>query len=253
MVRTIGFSILALALVGIVPSTVQAADDELGFDVTGGFFSKYVWRGQLITDDYVFQPDISVSYKGFTGGVWGNLELTDYSDNEGEFTEVDYYFDYSAATGIDGVGFSVGAIHYDFPSGGGIEGTTELYWGLDFDAPLDPYIVVYHDIDEVSGTYATAGVSKSFANFIEGIDMEVGASIGWGSSEYNEGYWGVSESGFNDLTVSAAWPTALGETGWTFTPSISYVTLVDNDLRDSDAFGTASDHFYTGLSLSTSF
>ena len=83
--------------------------------------------------------------------------------------------------------------------------------------------------------------------------MEIGASIGWGSKSYNKGYWGdvYDNSGLNYLAVGVAFPIGLGN--WTFTPSINYVTLLDNDAKDSDAYSTSSDYFFTALSFSTSF
>jgi hypothetical protein len=37
--------------------------------------SKYVWRGQeLSRDSIVIQPSMTISYKGFSGNLWGNAE-----------------------------------------------------------------------------------------------------------------------------------------------------------------------------------
>jgi hypothetical protein len=46
--------------------------------------------------------------------------------------------------------------------------------------------------------------------------------------------------------------------GWTLTPSVNYVTLVDSDVRSADTYATASgnddsDYLFTGLTLSRSF
>jgi len=50
-----------------------SADDGIDFEVTTDFFSKYIWRGQNLDDDPVFQTGISASYKGLTALI---LKLT---------------------------------------------------------------------------------------------------------------------------------------------------------------------------------
>src|SRR6056297_3389533 len=106
-------AILVLTAIG---SSLQA-DDKIEFEITADYFGKYIWRGQNLSDDPVFQPGISATYNNFTAGVWGNLETTSINNNSGEFTEWDYYLDYSnSLPGVDGVGYSVGIINYHFPS-----------------------------------------------------------------------------------------------------------------------------------------
>ncbi|MBN1787609.1 MAG: hypothetical protein JW806_04360 [Sedimentisphaerales bacterium] len=230
------------------------AKEEIAFGLTSDFYSKYVWRGQMLNDDYVYQPGISASYKGFSISLWGNVDLTDYGSNNGEFTEYDLTFDYTFQIN-EKVSFSVGGINYHFPSVVG--DTTEIYWGFAFDVPLSPSITVYHDIDNIDGTYVSAAVSHTLVKAFSltdsiGVDVELGASVGWGSSSYNKGYWGFDESGLNDLVFTVALPMDLGG-GWSVSPSFSYITLIDGKIRDSDAFSTDSDYFVTGISISKEF
>lgn len=249
-------SVLGLVIVvaAMCVSGTSFAMDGVGFGVSADFNSKYVWRGQLINDDYAFQPGISMTFDKFTAGIWGSLDMTDYTGNSGEFIEYDYSLDYTT-TIAEGVDLSVGVINYYFP---GLEDTTEIYYGLAFDLPLSPSVTVYHDVDEIKGTYVSFGIGHSIEKIAElcpdtPVAMEIGASLGWGSKSYNKGYWGApaTGSGLNDLAVSVAFPFELGN--WTISPSANYVTLVDKDVRKSDAFDTASDYFFTGISLSTSF
>ena len=144
-----------------------SADDGIDFEVTADFFSKYIWRGQNLDDDPVFQPGLSASYKGLTAAIWGNLEMTNINGNSGDFSEVDYSLDYSGAIpGIKGIGYCVGVIYYDFP-GTTVKDTTEIYWGLNFDLPLNPSITVYHDVDEAEGSYISLAASHSIEKIIE--------------------------------------------------------------------------------------
>jgi len=231
------------------------AEDKIDFEITADYFGKYIWRGQNLSDDPVFQPGLSASYKGLTAAIWGSLETTSINDNSGEFTEWDYSLDYSGDfPELKGVGYSVGLINYHFPSVAG--DTTEFYWGLNFDLPLSPSITVYHDIDEVKGTYASFGLSHSVDKIAEltpdmPVGMEISASLGFGGSSYNESYWGVKKDKLNDLAISISFPTEIA--GWTLSPSLNYVTLLSDSIRASDSFSSESDYFFVGISLSKSF
>jgi hypothetical protein len=253
-----------LVLVSLCTSAVLAeSDDKIGFTLTSDFNSKYVWRGQLLNDDFVFQPGATVSYKGFSFNAWGNMGLTDYNKglgyDSGEFTEWDFTLSYSGKFNPDGkLGYNIGVIHYQFPSS--YLDTTELFWGLTYDTFLSPTLTVYHDIDEAGGgIYANFAVSHTIEKVIKvtekiSADLVLGASIGWGNTEYNEWYWGAqsADSRLNDLVFKAALPFALpGD--WSVTPSISFITLADGNLRDADTYSTASDYFVAGVSISKSF
>jgi uncharacterized protein (TIGR02001 family) len=221
---------VAVALFGI--TTVGWAEDGVSFEVTADFFSKYVWRGQNVTDDWVFQPGVSATYGGLTGGFWGNLDLTDENDESGEFIEYDWYVDYSGQVN-ETVGYSIGAIYYDFPGG---EATTELYWGFSFDVAASPSVTVYHDVDVIDGTYVALGFGHSFEDIEDlpfGIDLS--ANLGWGDSKYNDGYWSTTTmpsigSELNDLTLTAAFPFEVGCVS--VTPSVTYVALLGSDVSD---------------------
>lgn len=246
---------LSWLVLSLAVSTVVYADDSLEFEITADFFSKYIWRGQNLDDDYVFQPGVSVAFGDITAGIWASTELTDINKNNGEITEIDYYIDYSIdIPGLEGVSFSGGVINYHFP---GISGdTTELYYGFSLDLPLSPSITIYEDIDQIDGTYVSFALShavEEIATLSDGssIAMEIGASLGYGDTAYNKGYWGLADGEMNDLALSLSFPMEIA--GWTFAPSINYVALMSDDISRTDKFSRESDYFFTGLSLSKSF
>jgi hypothetical protein len=250
-------AVLLVTLVSISQGQeTKKGKQEIDFEVTADFFSKYILRGQNLDDDPVFQSGISASYKGLTALVWGNLELTNINGNSGDFSEVDYLLGYSGTMpGMEGVDYSVGIIYYDFP-GTRTKDTTEIYWGLNFDLPLTPSITVYHDVDEAEGTYISFAVAHSIEKIAElgpdtPIGMEIGASLGWGSGSYNKYWWGTDQSKLNDLAFSVSFPIEIG--GWTVAPGLNYVTLLSDDIRATDAYGTDSDFFFAGVSLSKRF
>jgi hypothetical protein len=187
-----------------------------------------------------------------------------YGYDAGEFTEWDYTLSYSGKINPDSkLGYTLGVIHYQFPSS--FLDTTELYWGFTYDTFLSPSITVYHDIDEAGGaTYANFGISHTIENVIKvsektSANLVLSANLGLGSSEYNKWYWcdAVKRTAFNDLTLKAALPFTLAN-GWSVTPSISYVMLVDSRIRAADTYATSdhtqrSGYFIAGVSIGKSF
>ncbi|MFA6186987.1 MAG: hypothetical protein WC770_07240 [Phycisphaerae bacterium] len=235
------------------------AGDDFSFNLTSDFYTKYIWRGQVIDNGAVFQPSIGVGYKGWTASIWGNLNLTDYgvNDNSGEFTEYDLALDYSGKFSEDSkIGYSIGTIHYHFPSFSAID-TTEIYWGLNFDVPLSPAIKVYHGLGNENGAYVNLSIGHTYEKFMTFSEkcycnLVWGASLGWGNGTYNKDYWGVDESRLNDLAFTLALPICFPG-GWTVKPSINYVTLVDGTIRSSDVYAKSSDYLFTGVSIGKSF
>jgi hypothetical protein len=159
--------------------------------------------------------------------------------------------------GIAGVEYSVGAIYYDFPGcaadGSRCPDTTEVYWGLNFDLPLSPSLTVYHDVDEAEGSYVSLALGQCIEKIAElgphiPIAMEIGASLGWGSGSYNKYYWGTDQSKLNDFVLSVSFPVMIGD-DLTLSPNLNYVTLVSDDVRATDVYGTDSDFFFAGVRL----
>jgi hypothetical protein len=232
-----------------------AEDSKVGVDVSADFYGKYIWRGQNLSDDSVFQPGVGITWDRFTVGFWGNMDLTNINGNSGDFSEVDYSLDFSDDfPGIDKLSYSVGVIYYDFP-GTKVPDTTEVYWGLGVDVLSNPTITIYHDVDEAQGSYVNLGFSHSFDEIAKigdtPVGMDIGAGVGWGSSKYDRYYWGTGGSKMQDLSFSIAFPVEV--IGWTVKPSLNYVTLLSSTIRDTDAYRTESDYFFAGVSISKGF
>ena len=232
------------------------AEDDFSIGVTADFFSKYVWRGQNLVDDWVLQPGMNISYRGITASFWGNLDLTDENYNKDEFSEIDLTLDYSGQVpGADILNYTFGVIYYDFPVSGAGDDTWEIYWGFGLDVMASPSVTVYHDVDEAEGTYISFGIGHSFENVVElgpdvGLGVDLTAGIGWGSSGYNKSYWGPDKSALNDLVLSAAFPFEVA--GFTVTPSVNYVTLMSDDIRAPNTYAQ-NDMWVVGVGFAQDF
>ena len=258
-VLTICLAVLALGSTSVFAedNVEEKTDNKIAFDLSLDYFGKYIWRGQNLSDNSVFQPGFSIGYGNLTAGIWGNMDMTNINGNSGDFSELDYSLDYSGTfPGIEKVSYSVGVIYYDFP-GTATQDTTEVYWGLSVDVPSNPSITVYHDLDEAEGSYVSLGFGHSIEKIAElgpdmPVGMELGASLGWGSASYNSYYWGTTQSKMQDLAFSLAFPVEIA--GWTVSPNLNYVTLVSEAIRNSNTYGPGDgDFFFAGVSVSKSF
>ncbi len=254
--KQLKFTLLVLCLVTLMSNQMLKAEDNLSVGASADFFSKYVWRGQNLVDDWVLQSGAYVSYKDITASFWGNLDLTDENGHEGEFSEIDLTLDYSGQVpGADFLSYSLGFINYDFPVSRGGNDTWEIYWGFGLDVPASPSVTVYHDVDEVDGTYVSFGVGHSFEEIIEldpgvGLGLNLNAGIGWGNGSYNKSYWGPDKSELNDLVLSATFPFEV--VGFAVTPSLNYITLMSDDIRATNTYGK-NDMWIAGVSFEKDF
>jgi len=228
------------------------AENEVSFGVAADLFSKYVWRGQNVVDDWVLQPSGSIGYMGFTASIWGNVDLNGDLVDDWEFSEVDYAIDYSNSfPGQETFGYSLGYIYYDFPNTGW-KSTKEIYGGLSADVPLSPVVKWFYDIDEADGSYIQFSVGHTIeriASWGEDIscDLVLGASVAYGTDNYNELYFGEDDGALNDLTLSLGLPFTFGSL--TIKPGVAYSTMLDDDTRGLDK----SDNFWGGVGASYSF
>ncbi len=84
-------TVVALSLVGICHGLeADKGIPTVDFEITTDFFSKYIWRGQNLSDDSVFQTGINLSYSKLTATIWSNMDLTNINGNSGDFSELDY-------------------------------------------------------------------------------------------------------------------------------------------------------------------
>ena len=204
--------------------------------------SKYVWRGQLLTDDAVLQPAIGGNWLGFGLGIWGNVDLTDVNGNKTEFNEIDYTLKYGLTLII--VELEGGIDHYTFPNTR-FSSTTELHLGAAAKILLSPRLYIYRDVDEIKGTYVEAGISHTVSKY-DKAELELSADLGWGSAGYDRGYFAVDDAGFNNFAIAAELP-------WrpipllTITPSAAYTTLLGESKTSVRDQGRKSNAWVFGL------
>lgn len=233
-----------------------AAEKALPVDVKVGAdaVTTYVWRGQQLTDDPVFQPTATVSYGGLSLNAWGSLDMTDIHEGSGHtwrLQELDYTLAY-AYTPVAGLDLQAGSVLYTFP-GTTVPTTAEVFSSVTLSkVPLAPTLAVYRDIDEADGWYANAGVSHTFP-LTEKLGLALGANLGWGNADYHGYYFGERWNGASDLLLSSSLNYAVTK-NLSVSLYLKYSDLVAANLREAarTTYGDANVVF-SGVNATLSF
>ncbi len=221
---------------GYLPKTQAGAlIEEVDFNVGTDVYSKYIWRGQNLVDNWVAQPTVGIGFKGFSASFWGN-----YDFDGGEWTEADLVLDYTTGLGclnasLEKLSVSIGYIYYTFPNLDTDDQSHEIYAGLGLDVLLSPSFTVYYDWDTGDGTYFEGGIAHDFE--FERFTVTPALVIG-----YNNEQWGYDAS-FSNALISVALAIPIGE----------YVSL-GATIAESIALDSQYDsEFYGGVNLSVDF
>ncbi len=211
-----------------------------------GAFNAYIWRGVTLTNRFVLQPDLYVTFPAGGGSVvlggWGSIEAGQYDDpvndlSEGggtssfDATEVDLWAEYGHSLGSNLTG-TFGGILYLFPNDAGLTNevnrTVEIYGKVQAGIPLSPKLSAWYDVDKVSGLYLEGSVTQPLT--IPGFPVTLGAlagfSAGQGPNENDPAQ--IANFASNTLThVDLSASGALGLGPVTVAPTLHFLILND--------------------------
>lgn len=245
---------LVLSMLFLIAGALATAK-EIKTEATLGFYTDYVWRGQVVNDELVLQPAITVTKSVSEDGslsfnIWGNFDLTNSVETKGEFSEIDLIASYSHS--FDHFGLEAGFIHYIFPNTA-FESTTEVYLSANYEpeaVPLSFSLTVYYDFDEIDGFYAAAAVESNM-DLNHNLSLNLKLSAGYGDSNFNMGYFGVTDSSFADCVASAVLTYKVWDSA-SISAGVQYMYLLGDALKDAVSSNNRS-KFTGSLSVSYSF
>ncbi len=231
------FALTALLAMGSVAQ--EESEMSAGLDLS--VLSAYVWRGQVLNEEAVVQPSLTVTKGGFSINWWGNFNLTDdITGEEYEFSEHDISAWYNWVCPKTEVSLTGGLVQYDFPNQSLVDGegnvslvndTHEAFVIVGLPILLSPTASAYYDFKEAEGFYYNLAVSHSL-ELSDKVSATLGASAGYGSEDYNAFYFGVAEDEFNDANFTLTVPIAVNDT-LTVTPGVQYTMLINSDIEDA--------------------
>ena len=198
-------------------------------------------RGFKLSEDFVIQPSVGITYGSFGANLWAN-----YDTDTNEHTETDLTLNYTFSS--DKFSFDTGYIYYALD---GVDDTQEIYLSVGYDTLLSPSITVYLDFDEGDGAFIVASIGHSL-EVSEGIELSLGASASYNAdSEYSIGDYSDFHNGELSASVSIPITDAIS-----VEPIIAYTFPLSDDAEDAiEALNDDGDSsiFYGGASVSLSF
>jgi uncharacterized protein (TIGR02001 family) len=252
--------VLALAGAGRADE-VESAQVSL----SAAYATRYLWRGITLNRDPVVQPSVNLEQGGFSLNFWGSVDTTDwgenagYGDRTGRLTETDYTGEYSRDL-AEKVSLALGFITYTYPNTE-LDSTTEIYFRLGLDVPLQPTLSYYVDEDAAGGAaYYGLDLSHGFKLWESGersVELDLAGHLAFANSKFIRPYYGfdVDNGAWHDWSGEVSLPCALGH-GITVTPAYLYTSLLDERLRRATSgFGhdiSPDNHVFT-LSLAWDF
>ena len=257
--------VLAAALVAAAWTHSQAVPTELEVSIEPKVSSAFVWRGQVISDEWSFQPTVSFQASNLTIKALGNWELSS-DTNASEHTRVDTTLDYSAPVGPQLWSAGFVAYLYQHAPSDSVGNTYEVYVRDVIDVFLLPSLTVYYDLSQIKGFYGSFSLARSFDLVKDMVAMDVKVALGAADGKYNRAVFSYPEdtatgreafdadkTSLVDLTASVSFPFWPAD-NVTITPAVKYMNLLDSDLRNAaNRIGKDTDIFYYSLALEYKF
>ncbi|MBU4319855.1 MAG: hypothetical protein KJ739_02035 [Nitrospinae bacterium] len=258
-----GLKVLVLTMMLLVVSaSIVYAEDKVTGSASIGVFNKYVFRGyEFSSKSIVVQPAVTVSYKGFSAGFWGNIDSNEHTTQSfagspnrlGEsFNEVDLTLSYTYSIGR--LGLTGGYIYYGTKYA---PETEELFLSAGYDVITKPTLTIYRDITSFPGTYINLSLSYS-EKIYKDVTLDLGASAGYFAGDDDafrtEGGTGKKYRAFHDGMVKAGFTIPVAK-NLSLQPVAQYwVPLSDNAKKHGyNPNGHIDDTFVTGLNLTFNF
>lgn len=230
--------------------------------------SQYVFRGVAFSrDSAVFQPSITISYKGFAANIWGNFDTDERNpfglsrpEKNPKWNETDFTLSYSRELCKDFSG-TVGLIYYALDSNNSPDDQLEIFGTLGYKIPrlnLGVGLAVYREVSHFPGWYLEGYLTRSLNLPFAGASLELYAS--W-SAELSENHaaFSTKEGGryrnlhAGQLRATVNFPVTKN---LTVSPKMIYWYNLGNDAAFAIrrlSWDRKPNHFLGGVSIAATF
>lgn len=251
-----------VVMVGSIPQNDPA---ETQVTLEAALVSSHVWRGQVLNNDFVFQPQLTAAQYGFSLNVWANYDLgSNWVGIKSDTSEIDVSLAYTLPLDINDVAFDIGLINYHFPANAGgndfiganKKSTTEIFAKgtvLSIKDYVIPSVTIFGDFDKADGVYVLFDVMSSYA-VSDYLSVAGGVSAGWGDTSYNSYYWTqTADKGFNDFNFYGSCTYEIMEGLYT-SLSLQYTMLNGGEIKDAGkARYEAGEKVFGGVNIAYDF
>ena len=219
-----------MTAMGMVIADGEAAQfgEPVALELESSVRSRYIWRGEMWTDDPVFWQTATLKWRGFSSWNFFNVDLTDINDERWKITEYDYIFDYtfrfsrfSAAPGI---------YHFSSPAGF-FEPSTKVTLELTAESTWNPGLWVSIDTKYSSGSYFIISAARRTGPLRCRAPLDVYGSVGISQPRYYRDYLG-DRWAFTDALLGISVPFDMGG-GFTLSLLAEFTSLIDRSVREA--------------------
>jgi hypothetical protein len=251
-------------IASLCAAPVWAEEDKPTVNLSVDALSQYVWRGYALSDDgsAVFQPSVTVTYKGFALNLWGNFDTEDHnpvgSDNGAAWNETDFTFSYSHEI-VCGLTGTAGILYYALDK---VDDSTEAFAGLSYASPwLTVGVTGYREFAHYPGWWVQFDLSRNFKLPVYDMSLDLGASFIYQDAEDSAAYpdppfrGNDSYSDWHAGILSAALNIPVGKY-ITISPKLGYsfpLTSKAGDIIEALSWDHDKDHFFGGIRISAAF
>ncbi|HEY6944629.1 MAG TPA: hypothetical protein VI431_05770 [Candidatus Acidoferrum sp.] len=186
------------------PQASPPEQSKFAWGVENDFRSSHVWRGLVISDQPVLQPEAWISVSGFTLDAWSNLTLRDTTERTRPRI-MELSLQYERDWGKLRIEPTLEADFYRDPLN--VESSKWVENSLRMSYPAGPLRVFTSQGFEVSyyrGAYfGEAGIEYE-RRLPKNTELEITPSLGWASAKFNEANIGVPKAAFNLVAVESS-------------------------------------------------
>lgn len=224
------------------------ADNGVNVYLDGTYLSRFVWRGEMWTDDPVLWQTTTVTWKGFRSYNFFNVDLTDINDDKFQCNEYDFILDYTFS--FNRFSIAPGVLHFSSPTDF-FEPTTKITLQVKTDFFLNPGLRIRVDPEKSRGSYYILDVSQRYMLPSSTIPIDFYGSLGASQPRYYRRYLD-STTVLTDLLLGISIPLPVGY-DFILSPLVEFTSLLDSSVRDAqDEHGYDKDAFTYGIRLGRS-
>jgi hypothetical protein len=210
--------------------SISGSDNNrlLSFGGNFDFYSKYVWRGIVLTDGAVFQPVAWISLGNLSLSLFTNINV-DKGDKPSNLDEVDAQLNYGFEFGK--FRLEPGVQLYLFPLEGDGPNTAEGYLKLSYHhKSLSIFTVNNIDFWNNIGSYygeGGVGIDNKLAKY---LIYSLSLKCSWSNAKFNEANYNISKQTLNLVSLSQSLTYNVNPY-FSVTPVLEIQSILDPDLR----------------------
>jgi hypothetical protein len=226
--QSIRLLLILAALWGVTVPDEAAAREPVKLDLESMVLSRFVWRGEMWTDDPVFWQTATLRYKGLRAWNFFNVDLTSINGDRFELNEYDTILDYTFSFGR----FSVapGVLHFSSPTHF-FPPSTKITLDVKTMLPLQPRLRVRVDPSASRGSYYIFSLAQRVSSRRGMPDLDLYASLGVSEPRYYRRRLDDRLT-VTDALLGVSVPLNVGK-GFTLAPYLEFTTLLDHSVREA--------------------